>query len=202
MCLTNKQIAFINEYLKDFNATQSAIRAGYSAKSAATIGWENLIKPEIDKEIKRLVAEKAMGKDEVLLRLADVARGDIADLLDIESMSFDIDLRKAQENGKTKLIRKVKQITKTTTSNSGEDTETNIQEIELYSSLEALQTLAKIHGLLTDRVDITTKGEKITEIGVKAVDYRAGLAALAPGSMGDSNTPGEGESFSNGQEMG
>ena len=42
MCLTNKQIAFINEYLKDFNATQAAIRAGYSAKTAYSIGPEKL----------------------------------------------------------------------------------------------------------------------------------------------------------------
>ena len=45
--LTPKQEKFCIEYLKDFNATQAAIRAGYSEKTAAVIGAENLIKPNI-----------------------------------------------------------------------------------------------------------------------------------------------------------
>jgi len=45
--LTKKQRAFVEEYLVDLNATQAAIRAGYSAKSAAEIGYENLRKPQI-----------------------------------------------------------------------------------------------------------------------------------------------------------
>ena len=44
---TGKQAKFIQEYLKDSNATQAAIRAGYSAKTAAQIGEENLRKPDI-----------------------------------------------------------------------------------------------------------------------------------------------------------
>jgi phage terminase small subunit len=45
--LTPKQAAFVREYLVDKNATQAAIRAGYSVKTAASIGEENLRKPEI-----------------------------------------------------------------------------------------------------------------------------------------------------------
>jgi phage terminase small subunit len=45
--LTPKQRRFVTEYLKDLNATQVAIRAGYAAKRADAIGWENLRKPEI-----------------------------------------------------------------------------------------------------------------------------------------------------------
>ena len=47
MSLTAKQEAFISEYLVDLNATQAAIRAGYSEKTAYSIGHENLSKPEI-----------------------------------------------------------------------------------------------------------------------------------------------------------
>ena len=49
--LTAKQQRFVEEYLIDLNATQSAIRAGYSKKTAAVIGAENLIKPNIQKAI-------------------------------------------------------------------------------------------------------------------------------------------------------
>jgi phage terminase small subunit len=45
--LTEKQQRFVEEYLIDLNATQAAIRAGYSAKTASAIGFENLRKPEI-----------------------------------------------------------------------------------------------------------------------------------------------------------
>ena len=49
--MTPKQIRFINEYLIDSNATQAAIRAGYSKKTAYSIGQENLKKPEIKRKI-------------------------------------------------------------------------------------------------------------------------------------------------------
>ena len=49
--LTNKQQRFIDEYLIDLNATQAAIRAGYSEDTAAAIGCENLTKPNIQKAI-------------------------------------------------------------------------------------------------------------------------------------------------------
>lgn len=45
--LTPKQLKFVLEYLIDLNATQAAIRAGYSKKTAYSVGWENLRKPEI-----------------------------------------------------------------------------------------------------------------------------------------------------------
>ncbi|MEK4006081.1 terminase small subunit [Paenibacillus sp. FSL H3-0333] len=52
MALTAKQQRFIDEYMIDFNATQAAIRAGYSKKTAYSIGNENLSKPEIAGAIK------------------------------------------------------------------------------------------------------------------------------------------------------
>lgn len=50
--LTDKQKRFIDEYLVDLNATQAAIRAGYSPKTARAVGSENLTKPDIVDEIK------------------------------------------------------------------------------------------------------------------------------------------------------
>lgn len=45
--LTDKQRRFVEQYVKDFNATQAAIRAGYSKRTAESIGKENLLKPLI-----------------------------------------------------------------------------------------------------------------------------------------------------------
>lgn len=56
--MTGKQQIFILEYLKDFNATQAAIRAGYSRRTAASIGQENLTKPEIKQAIDTAMSER------------------------------------------------------------------------------------------------------------------------------------------------
>lgn len=56
--LTDKQELFAREYLKDLNATQAAIRAGYSEKTAKEMGYENLTKPHIQELIAELNTER------------------------------------------------------------------------------------------------------------------------------------------------
>ena len=57
--LTPKQGMFVKEYLIDLNATQAAIRAGYSEKTSYSIGEENLKKPEIAKAIDKAKEERS-----------------------------------------------------------------------------------------------------------------------------------------------
>ena len=57
--LTAKQAAFVAEYLIDLNATQAAIRAGYSGKTAFIIGFENLSKPNIAEAISEAQEHRA-----------------------------------------------------------------------------------------------------------------------------------------------
>ncbi len=57
--LTAKQQAFCEEYMIDLNATQAAIRAGYSENTASEIGYENLSKPQIGYKIAELKAERS-----------------------------------------------------------------------------------------------------------------------------------------------
>ena len=57
--LNDKQTLFCKEYLVDLNATQAAIRAGYSAKTARFIGAENLTKPNIAAFIAQAMAERS-----------------------------------------------------------------------------------------------------------------------------------------------
>lgn len=58
--LTAKQEAFCQEYLKDFNATQAAIRAGYSKHTAKEMGCENLAKSYLSKRIDALKESKEL----------------------------------------------------------------------------------------------------------------------------------------------
>lgn len=75
--LTPKQEMFVREYLIDLNATQAAIRAGYSAKTARQIGEENLSKPDIAAAVQAGMnkrAEKALiTADEVLANIKRLA---------------------------------------------------------------------------------------------------------------------------------
>lgn len=62
MALTDKQRRFVDEYLVDLNATQAAIRSGYSERTARSVGSENLTKPDVAaliREKQAKVAEKA-----------------------------------------------------------------------------------------------------------------------------------------------
>lgn len=83
--LTAKQRAFVEAYFAcGFNATEAARRAGYSAKTARSVGAENLTKPDIQAEISRRMDEAAMPANEVLARLAAQARGSMADFLRVD----------------------------------------------------------------------------------------------------------------------
>lgn len=86
MALTEKQKRFVAEYLVDLNATQAAIRAGYSEKTAEVIGYENLRKPQIaaavDKAIKEREGRTEITQDKVLKELGKVAFAKAADYTD------------------------------------------------------------------------------------------------------------------------
>ena len=102
MPLTPKQESFIKEYLHDFNATAAAERAGYkgSRTTLATVGSENLARPEIRDRINQALAEWAMSAREVLYRLSERARGSMGDFLS-ETPGGDvrINLKKALQTG-------------------------------------------------------------------------------------------------------
>lgn len=78
--MTDKQKRFCDEYLIDCNATQAAIRAGYSEKTARQIGEENLskldIKNYIQERMEQVASEKVADAQEVMEYLTSVLRGE------------------------------------------------------------------------------------------------------------------------------
>nr|DAE47068.1 MAG TPA: Terminase small subunit [Caudoviricetes sp.] len=84
--LTDKQKMFCMEFLKDLNATQAAIRAGYSKKTARQIATENLSKPFIQDYIATLKTERIeevkTDANYVLKRLLEIDALDVADIVD------------------------------------------------------------------------------------------------------------------------
>jgi phage terminase small subunit len=84
--LSDKQEMFCLEYLIDLNATQAAVRAGYSEKTATSIGSENLSKPYIQERISELKSKRnervEINSDWVLSQLVDIHNLDVVDILD------------------------------------------------------------------------------------------------------------------------
>ncbi|ENU16972.1 terminase small subunit [Acinetobacter lwoffii] len=84
--LTPKQQRFVEEYLIDLNATQAAIRAGYSEKTAKEIGSENLTKPNIAKAIEeaqnKRTEQTQIDAAYVLRRLVEIDQMDVLDIMD------------------------------------------------------------------------------------------------------------------------
>lgn len=85
MALTDKQEMFCREYLIDLNATQAAIRAGYSEKTARKIGSENLSKPDVQNRIAELKVQRneqvKIDASYVLKRLVEIDQMDVLDIV-------------------------------------------------------------------------------------------------------------------------
>lgn len=76
--MNEKQKQFVKEYTVDFNATQAAIRAGYSPKTARAIASKLLTKIDIKDAVKQRILDLAVSQDEVLVRLGAMVRGEVA----------------------------------------------------------------------------------------------------------------------------
>lgn len=85
--LTEKQKRFGDYYIESGNATEAAIRAGYSEKTARFIGAENLTKPNIiayvDKVLGAKDKERIASQDEVLEFLTSVMRGEVIEKIPV-----------------------------------------------------------------------------------------------------------------------
>lgn len=93
--MTDKQKRFCEEYMIDLNATQAAIRAGYSPKTAQQTSHENLLKPVIQNYISQLQAKQSrrtgVSADRVVRELARIAFVNAGDLIDPETASVKLD---------------------------------------------------------------------------------------------------------------
>jgi hypothetical protein len=159
--LTGKQRLFVEFYLIHLNATKAAELAGYQGDygSLRVIGHENLTKVNIRSAIDKALAERVMGKHEVLSRLAEHARTDMGDFITIKHGLPFFDLEKAEEAAKLRLIKKFK------------NSENGI-ELELYDAQAALVHLGKYHKLFTDRIQTDDwRTQAIDDIKAGRIDY-------------------------------
>lgn len=140
--LTPKQACFVEEYLTDLNATQAAIRAGYSPKMAGRIGFQLLEKSGIQAAIQAAQRERSartgVTADRVVQEIARVAFASLSDV-----MTWGPD--GAQ-------VRRDDEITTDAVAAIAEITETNFGvKVKLHNKVAALEQLAKHVGLYNDR---------------------------------------------------
>ncbi|MBB6696260.1 terminase small subunit [Clostridium algidicarnis] len=130
MKLTPKQKAFCDYYIETGNATEAAVRAGYSKKTARFIGNENLTKPNIkfyiDGRMGSIEDERIAKADEVLKHLTSAMRGEIEeDVVVVEG--------EGEGCSSARVIRK---------------------EIGAKDRIKAAELLGKRYSLFTDKVEI------------------------------------------------
>lgn len=159
MALTEKQKRFCDEYLIDLNATQAAIRAGYSPKTARMIANENLTKPYIREYIDKRMAEKEKeliaDQDEVMKYLSSVMRREKKESVVVTLQNKTEKWVKDEETGKMKK--------QTVTEESPAVVEIPAR---LSDSNKAAELLGKAYGIYTDRIEADVD----MELNVK-IDY-------------------------------
>lgn len=157
--MTDKQRRFCDEYLIDLNATQAAIRAGYSPKSARDIGSENLTKPHIRACIEKAMAEQSkrtgVNADRVVRELARIAFVNPTDVVNTDKATV---LPGAAKDD-TAAIASVK--VKTSNSGTGKSVE---REIRFHDKNKALELLGRHLGMFNDKLNVNA------EMAVKIVD--------------------------------
>ena len=149
MALNPKQQRFCEEYLIDLNATQAAIRAGYSVKTANEQGARLLVNVSVSREIERLQAVQSrrtgITADRVIRELAKIAFVDPDRVINADDGTIKAD---ATDEDKA-AIQGVK--VKRSSSVNGDSFE---NEVRLYDKTKALELLGKHLGLFTDKVDL------------------------------------------------
>ena len=156
--LNDRQTRFVEEYLVDLNATQAAIRAGYSVKAAGKIGHENLRKPEIASEVERRKAQQLDTADLSAVRILEELRR----LATVDVRSF------FQSDGSLKpmaewtpeqgaAVSSMEVIIKN--AEAGDGITDRIHKFRLWDKPRSLEMLAKHFALLTEQMQV--KGEVV-----------------------------------------
>ncbi len=176
--LTPKQKRFVEEYLVDLNATQAAIRSGYSAKTAQAIGAENLTKPLIMAEIEaaqvRLSKRTQITQEMVLAELAKVGFSNLSDVTNwgMKEVAFGFTedgKRLAAENiGEAAVIRYVDApfVEPLDRDALAENVRAAISEvgltkdgfkIKMHDKVGALEKIGRHLGMFKDKIELTGK---------------------------------------------
>ena len=160
--LNARQAEFVKQYLLDLNATQAAIRAGYSAHTARQTGSENLSKPYIAAAIERALAERGgITRTRVVEELAKIAFSDIGKVV---TWGPEATVIRAPENGGA-IERMESRITLLDSDEIEDDVRGAVAEVlqsangalhvKMHDKVAALDKLARVLGMYRIKVDVS-----------------------------------------------
>jgi phage terminase small subunit len=183
--MTPKQKLFIGEYLIDLNATQAAIRAGYSKKNATRIGPELLGKTCVSEAIAAAIAERSkrtqVTADRVVQELARIAFMDTRQIFTWGPGG--VVLRSSGELTEDEAAI-VSEVSETTSKDGGSI------RAKRFDKLKALELLGKHLGMFTDKVDVNASIVTPASI-LAALDARGDRRVLNAQAAQTNNRPGD-----------
>jgi phage terminase small subunit len=175
MGLTPKQVRFCEEYIIDLNATQAAIRAGYSAKTANEQGSQTLAILSVQEYIQELKEERSsrteVTADRVIKELAAIAFANIDDFVkvvevEVKTVEFDEEGEPIESIRMHKMVNvyetdkvdqaKIPAIASIKQSRDG-------IELKTHDKIKSLELLGRHLGMWVDKIDLTTKGDSLNE---------------------------------------
>jgi len=160
--MNEKQKLFCEEYLVDLNATQAAIRAGYSQDTAGASGFQLLKNTEIKSYIRaarnRLIAKTQVVQENVLAELSRIAFSDPADLFDSDGQLLSV-------RQMPKRVRQAVQSIKISRKKEGDEV-VETKEIRFWPKVTALENLAEHLGLFQKRKEETGTTVNILQVNV------------------------------------
>lgn len=147
--MTEKQKRFVEEYLIDLNATQAAIRAGFSVKTANEQGSRMLANVSIQTAISKAMAERSkrtgVNQDRIVLELAKIAFVNAGDVINMDEATV-------KEDAATDDVAAIQSVrVKMFPTKDGDGIE---REVKLEPKLKALELLGKHLGMWNDKLDV------------------------------------------------
>ncbi len=167
--LTDRAEAFASYYVGEarFNGTKAAILAGYKATSAPQMACLLLSDERVIKLVRESFAKLHLSSEEILARVADIARGSILQLAEERGGELVIDLRSIEKSGYGHLVKRIKIKTRRDPGAKKRAARVTEIDIELYSALDALQLAARAQGILAPRQEETEEVGGVIEVPVR-----------------------------------
>lgn len=161
MALTDKQRRFVDEYLIDLNATQAAIRAGYSVKRANAMGYENLTKPDIAAAIQSQMAAREsrteITQDRVLQEYAKLAFLDPRRFYDERGSLIPVQLLDAD------VAAALVGVDVTETYDKDSNSAITTKKVKFVDKKGALDSVARHLGMFNDKLAMTAEVVTMTD---------------------------------------
>ena len=180
--LTDKQKAFCRAYVKDFNATKSALTAGYSKNSAMQQGHElldkTLVRKEIEKYIGRADNNVDLKREMIITKTTDMMNADILDLYDLQHGELVVKNLSEVPRGVRDLIQEIQTIQLPDGGGLG-------CKIKLIPRDRIISLNAKMHGMLIDKHELKIDHQVSLVSCLQEMNERQGKNNSATGAVQD-----------------